>query len=347
MRKNVRVWVAGFLYYSGLVAFFRWLMRRSGPRLIILNYHHSKGDLRHHLLYLRRHYRMLHLDEALGELYSERKNGQGNQRDRRDRRTPLVLTFDDGYHDNYTHAFKFANELQVPITIFLIPGYMDSRDFFWWGEGERLVKCAQVDQIILDERVYSLGQTADRSALTKVIDSRLRFARSVAEREAFLKMVRSLLAVQPANDTMGHDGDVPLSWAEAMKMQESGWVSFGAHTMHHPVLAYLDDPTEVRSEILSCREVLEQRLGKSIRTFAYPIGKTEHISDDAVDAVKESGYSWAVTTTRGVATPASDPYRLERVLGDASRHWLLMAAETSGLWHKLSPLWKPFIKDDE
>lgn len=343
MRKNVRVWVAAFLYYSGLVALFRWLMRRSGPRLIILNYHHSKGDLRHHLLYLRRHYRMLHLDEALEELYSDRKSVQ------KDQRTPLVLTFDDGYHDNYTYAFKFANELQVPITIFLVPGYMDSGDFFWWGEGVRMVKCAQVDRVTLDDHVYQLGREADRSALTKVIDSRLRFARSVAERETFLKMIRQLLAVQTANDLIEYEDnvDLPLSWTEAIKMQESGWVSFGGHTMHHPVLAYLDDPTEVQSEILSCREILEHRLGKPIRTFAYPIGKTEHISDDAVRAVEESGFLWAVTTTRGIATPASDPYRIERVLGDVSRHWLLMAAETSGLWHRLSPLWKSFIKDDE
>ncbi len=345
MRKNARVWVAAFLYYSGLVALFRWLMRRAGPRLIILNYHRSKGDLRRHLLYLRRHYRMLHLDEALEELYMGRKSVQQKQ----DRRTPLVLTFDDGYHDNYTYAFKFVNELHVPITIFVVPGYMDSGDFFWWGEGLRLVKCAQVDQVTLDDRVYQLGKATDRSLLTKLIDSRLRFARSVAERETFLKMIRALLAVQPLNDSIGYEGDVdlPLSWAEAMKMQESGWVSFGAHTMHHPVLAYLDDQDELRSEIVSCRAVLEQRLGKPIRTFAYPIGRTEHIGEDAVNAVKEAGYLWAVTTMRGVATPTSDPYRIERVLGDASRHWLLMAAETSGLWHKISPLWKSFIKDDE
>jgi peptidoglycan/xylan/chitin deacetylase (PgdA/CDA1 family) len=284
---------------------------------------------------------MLHLDEALEELYTGRKKSP------HDRRTPLVLTFDDGYHDNYTYAFKFASELQVPITIFLIPGYMDSGDFFWWGEGERLVKYAGVDQVTLDDRVYRLTQADDKAALTKLIDSSLRFAHSVVEREAFLKMIRQLLAVPSTNDWVDGVVDLPLSWAEAIKMQESGWVSFGAHTMNHPVLAYLSDPAEVRSEIMSCREVLEQRLGRSIRTFAYPIGRTEHIGDEAVSTVKEAGYQWAVTTMRGVVTPASDPLRMERILGDVTRHWLLMAAETSGLWYKLSPLWKSFIKDDE
>ncbi len=81
------------------------------------DYHLANGgDLRRHLLYLRRHYRVLHLEAGLEELCTPNKGGP----QRRDRRTPLVLTFDDGYHDNYTHGYKLACELEVPITIFLV-----------------------------------------------------------------------------------------------------------------------------------------------------------------------------------------------------------------------------------
>src|SRR5437763_2377352 len=105
MRKQVGVLVAGCFYYSGLVKLANRRMQRSGQRLIILNYHRANGgDLRRHLLYLRRNYRMLHLEEALQELYMpcqesvEAEGGTGNGGPvRRDRRTLLVLTFDDGY----------------------------------------------------------------------------------------------------------------------------------------------------------------------------------------------------------------------------------------------------------
>jgi len=101
MRRQIGVFIAACFYYSGLVKLARWWTRRSGPRLIVLNYHRaSGGDLRHHLLYLRRHYRMLHLEEALEELYTPSRVGK----DRGDLRTPLALAFDDGYRDNYTHA---------------------------------------------------------------------------------------------------------------------------------------------------------------------------------------------------------------------------------------------------
>src|SRR5881275_2107020 len=136
MRKRLGIVAAACFYYSGLVKLARWWGQRSGRRLIILTYHRaSGGDLRNHLLYLRRHYRMLHLEEALEELYTPLQEGTKP----RDRRTPLVLTFDDGYRDNYTHAFALARELQVPITVFLILGYVESGDYFWWQEGQRLV----------------------------------------------------------------------------------------------------------------------------------------------------------------------------------------------------------------
>ena len=302
----------------------------------ILTYHRASGggDLRHHLLYLRRHYRMLHLEEALEELYTPSKDGE----DRCGRRTPLVLAFDDGYRDTYTRAFALACELQIPITIFLIPGYVESGDYFWWQEGKRLAQHSQVDEVKVEAHAHQLDQPEERNRLAQTIDAQLRHAGSVAEREAFLTAVREALAV-PSSSAV-EEATLPLTWAEIREMDRSGWVSFGAHTMHHPILAYLSDPVEVQREVGECRTVLEQQLGHPVRTFAYPVGKPEHIGDAALRAVREAGYDWAVTTIYGTNTPQSNPRQLRRVAGDVTRHWLVMAAEASGLWKLLSSLWK-------
>ena len=115
-------------------------------------------------------------------------------------------------------------------------------------------------------------------------------------------------------------------------MEESGWVSFGAHTMHHPVLSYLADPAEVQGEVEQCRAILEQRLGHRVRTFAYPIGQPQHIGSNAIRAVHQAGYDWALTTVYGFNTPRRDPYLLRRVEVDVNQHWLVLAAEAAGLW---------------
>ena len=336
MRQRIGVVLAAFLYYSGLIKLARWHAQRLEPRLVILNYHEaSGGNLRRHLRYLSRHYRMLHLEDALEELYgSSDKREQGS-----DRRPPLVLTFDDGYRDNYTLAFPLAREFQVPITIFLIPGYIESGKPFWWLEGERLVRGARAAKVTVEGRMNHLDRSGDRRELAQVIDHHLRSARSVREREEFLASIANELLV-PSSTDAEDEARLPLTWTQVHEMEKSGWVSFGAHTRHHPVLANLTDPAEVREEVGACRAVLERQLGQAVRTFAYPVGRAEHIGEEAVKAVREAGYCWAVTTVGGVCTLQDDPYLLRRVLGEVNRHWIVMAAETSGIWQVLARMWK-------
>jgi peptidoglycan/xylan/chitin deacetylase (PgdA/CDA1 family) len=334
MRKRILTFIAACFYYSGLIKLARWWIRRSGPHLVILNYHQATGgDLRRHLLYLRRHYRILHLEEALEELYMPSKHGKqvGN------RRIPLVLTFDDGYHDNYTHGLALARELQIPFTIFLVSGYVENGDYFWWREANRLVSHTQMREATIEGCTYQLDQPKERNRLAEVILTRLGQATSVVEREEFLRVVRQALPVPPSVASQKKSA-LPLKWAEVREMEESGWVSFGAHTMHHPILNYLTDPTEVQHEVEECRTTLEQQLGHPVRTFAYPIGQLQYIGDNAIRAVQKAGYEWALTTLYGFNTPRSDPHLLQRIEVDVSQHWLVMAAETAGLWGLVSRL---------
>ena len=336
MRERLRIFVAGCFYYSGLVKFALWWAQRLKPGLTILTYHQATDlDLRRHLLFLRQHYRILPLEEALEELYTPPME----EKPVRDRRRPLVLTFDDGYYDNYTCAFKLARELRVPITIFLIPGYIESGDPFWFIERKSLVQRAQVDKVVMEGRTYHLRHPEEQDLLTNTINTQLRYATSVAEREAFLVMARKALDVSPSvseEDKLAR----PLTWAEVREMDESAWVSFGAHTMHHPVLGYLADPAEVQYEVSECRTVLEQRLGHPVTTFAYPVGKAEHIGDEGLRAAKAAGYKWAFTTIQKINSPQTDPFLLGRIYLNAN--WLIMASQLAGLFPILPRLKKKF-----
>jgi len=341
MRKRILIGVAGIFYYSGLVALARWWNRRTGRRLMILTYHRAMGgNLRQHLLYLRRHYRILHVEAALEELYAGRKSGQRSS----DTRTPLILTFDDGYRDNYTHGFALARELMVPLTIYLVPGYIESGENFWWVESERIVKRAQVREVEVEGRTYHLDNAEERTALSVLLDVRSRHAHSIAERESFLAEVREKLAV-PATVLEEETPAMPLTWEQVREMDASGWISFGAHTLNHPILAAISDPMELRQQIAECRTGLEQHLGRPVRSFAYPIGQMQHISDEVLCTVREAGYKWAVTTNYGYNTPADNPYLLKRAEADIDQHWLVVAAEAAGLWGFVARLrWIPFIR---
>lgn len=343
MRKRILIAIAGCFYYSGLVVLARWWMQRAGRRVVILNYHTAAGgNFLPHILYLRRHYHIIPVETALTELYQT----QPAQFPQSKRRTPLVITLDDGYTDNFTYAKEIACDYCVPLSIYLIPGYIGSGKRFWWLEGKSMARRARKVQVTLEQRNFQLQQEEARGELAQFIDQRARHAASVVERETFLTTMRDLLDLSPQADARDRDWErFPLDWEQVLAMDKSGWISFGAHTMNHPILSYVADPEEIRHEVSVCRHVLERKLGHPIRTFAYPVGQAQHIDDSVVQAVKDAGYDWALTTTYGINTPACDPYRLFRIEADIDQHWLVVAAEAAGLWGFFSRLrWLPFIR---
>lgn len=329
MDKRLRLYISACFYYSGLVSLVRWWTQRSTPRLTILYYHQaSGGDLRRHLLYLRRHYRILDLEKALEELYTPAKKAIQPQ----DQRSLLALTFDDGYSDNYTHAFPLSCELQIPITIFLIPGYMEHGNAFWWST--RLLRLAHVDHVTLAGNTYHLENLEERQTLAQVIDTSFSQCATASEREQFLIHLHKMLAV--STSVTFKEEPVPLlTWAQVHEMQESGWVSFGSHTVHHPDLGSLLDPSAVQHEVAACRTMLEQQLAQPVHSFAYPFGS---IGEHGADAVKQANYHWAVTTIPGTNTCQSISYLLRRRNIGVTKHWLVMAAEVVGIWEFFSRL---------
>lgn len=329
LRRHLEVALAAVLYYSGLVGFSRFLNNERQKCLVIFCYHRaSGGDLQAHVSYLRRHYRICHLDQALEELYTPEMPPNGIPRDPRPN---LVLTFDDGYADNYTHAADLATTMQAPMTIFLVPGHVESGKRFWWDEATYIPEHATVNQAYIGGQLYQVHDARDRAQLAKFIEHTSRYAPSVADREVFLAEARAALEVTQESEAEERS-DLLLTWDEVYTMEDSTWVSFGAHTMNYPVLANLHDPREVFYEIDESRAVLIEHLSRPVRTFAYPVGGKRNIGKPALQAVRAAGFTWAVTCLPGFNTPRTKPYMLHRFVVDVDQHWLLVAAKASGIW---------------
>ena len=49
----------------------------------------------------------------------------------------VCVTFDDGYHDNYTIAYPMLKHLGVPFTVYVTTGFIDNKQEMWWYPEER------------------------------------------------------------------------------------------------------------------------------------------------------------------------------------------------------------------
>src|SRR5262249_33535790 len=92
-----------------------------------------------------------------------------------------------------------------------------------------------------------------------------------------------------------------MAWDQGRELARHG-VSFGCHTMTHPILTNLP-AAQIESELRLSRSVIEQHLESECRTFAYPNGDFDARS---IDALKAQGFDAACTQQFGANRPGAD-----------------------------------------
>ena len=112
-------------------------------------------------------------------------------------------------------------------------------------------------------------------------------------------------------------------------MQDGG-IEFGGHTVTHPILSQL--PSELqKSEIVTCRQRIEQETGVPPVSFAYPNGSIKDYTKETTKIVRQAGYLAACTTRKGSNPPGCDRFALRRIGVGSDPTWVL-EARLSGLF---------------
>jgi peptidoglycan/xylan/chitin deacetylase (PgdA/CDA1 family) len=90
---------------------------------------------------------------------------------------------------------------------------------------------------------------------------------------------------------------VPMDWDDLKYLIETGH-TIGAHTRKHVRLASVNDVAQLKDEIINVADVLGEKLGVPIDNLAFPFGKVDDIS---VQALKIAGdrYKYIFSGVRG------------------------------------------------
>jgi len=315
--------LAGALHHTGALGALRRLSRSfevetrrgkrlrrvDGTRYAILCYHRVGTEgvplfsklppevFEAQMCFLRQQYRVVSLEQLYSELRDPTLRGQS-----------VAVTFDDGYADTYHHAFPILRRYQIPATVFVIVGSIESGEVAWYDKTFLALKVfpGASLEIELDHiRRFTLDSPAARMHTAMQINNWLRTVSDRRRREFCAAFERRFALPKAA--LAGR----MLNWAQVREMQDAG-IAFGSHTMNHPAVSLLDG-AEAEEELRLSRHLLEERLGSPAPDFAFPFGKPADCGPYASAQLAAYGYRMAVTTSYGLNTPDANPYALRRI----------------------------------
>lgn len=225
-----------------------------------------------------------------------------------------LITFDDGYVDNYTKAFPILEQNQVSATFFLATNFINNVEIPWWDKIAYLLRNTKVNQIKLNNWPKSISLYKENIAtdIKQVLD-----AVKVNNGQAIEDILEELEEkLQIGSTDFVNKEPLFMTWDMAREMKKAG-MDFGSQTCSHRIMSHLSR-SEQEHEAKTSKDIIEKELGDSICAFAYPVGGKDSFTPETINIIKQH-YELSFSFISGINTSKSiDKFCIERVSVDGN-----------------------------
>lgn len=305
-RTGKRERLARVLEHAGVLGLLlgaRQLVRH--PWLSVLTYHRiaelgdpaalddgvvdaTPAQLDGQLAALKEHYTFVGADDVVGWLHGRPLPAN-----------PLLITFDDGYLECETTALPILRRHGARALFFLPTAYLDERRMFWWDKIVWLLGRATAPTVELTvPRPITLDVGRDRAGAIQVVLELVKRVRALDLPRLLADLERACgVALDAATERKLVDQTL-MTWEQVRRLVAAG-NDVGSHTVTHRVLQTLA-PGDLTAELAGSRARLEEIVGRSVRTIAYPVGFPITGEPTLVAAVRDAGYLAGFTNASGL-----------------------------------------------
>lgn len=217
-----------------------------------------------------------------------------------------VITFDDGYEDNYTYAYPILKKLGIPFTIYVSVNLVNDRAPIWNYPLiiERIIK--KNSELNINESRYECETDEQKDDVFKQLKGVLFSLPYEHLQEDFKRIFAEYLTddVFPKNT---------LKWEQIEELAKDPLCTIGSHTMSHCRLIIKDEGS-LQYELGESKRILEQHIGKPVENLSYPYGWKYDVSAEASAFAQKVGYKTALRSFGGpVRKQDNDLFNIKRI----------------------------------
>lgn len=217
----------------------------------------------------------------------------------------VILTFDDGYADNYIHALPILEKHGTQALFYITTSKLNTNEMLWWDALEYIFfKVAEIPvslSITINGKGYAFDTThGNKARIYKQLHPLIKYTH-YRERDRVMKILFDWAKIR---EVKNEDYRL-LTHHELKTMAQSSSCIIGAHTVDHPVLSKLSFD-EQYEQMMSSKNKLEELTGKHIIHFSYPFGSKVDYNNNSIKACEQAGFDmvtsnfeWQVHTYTG------------------------------------------------
>jgi peptidoglycan/xylan/chitin deacetylase (PgdA/CDA1 family) len=218
---------------------------------------------------------------------------------------PVAFTMDDGFEDQASLAAPVFTEFNCPVTIFLITGMLDGQLWPWFCQVEYLLEHSKETIIHLEfpagKQTFELDTPEKTRRSTGHILQAIKKMDWNAVPDILAALADATQVEIPASLPAAYK---PISWDQARDLEKQG-ITFGPHTISHPILSRVDD-RQADQEIRGSWQRLREELSSPSKVFCYPNGRLCDFGKREIELVRTIGLLGALSTVPDYAGNGDD-----------------------------------------
>ena len=228
----------------------------------------------------------------------------------------LIITFDDGYIDNYEVAYPLLEKHGLTAVMFVTAGYMGVRKLFWWDRLAYVAKTAKRPAASIEEPIRLAVDLDSFTARQDAARHLIHTAKTLSERdkETFIRRLAERFEVEIDERAFA----TTMGWNDLRTMSAAG-IEIGAHSVSHPIFSNVDSGLLAR-EVSESKALIEKELGLEVISFGSP-GRGRIPADAKArfektlrGLIAESGYAFSTMYHWGLVYESEfDPYGIRRI----------------------------------
>lgn len=196
----------------------------------------------------------------------------------------VLITFDDGYADNYSLALPVLKKHAVPAVFFVPSKMIEDRELGWWDLISWTIKRTSKNSLSWGDKSFRFPE--EKSAAISYFHKKMQLEKYEATRSLVAELAERLGVELPNKEARDRE---LMTWAQLREAANAG-VTIASHTHSHRVLATLDEKSQ-REELATSKAFIEEKIGMPVRSIAYPVGGYRHFTETTRKVARDAGYA--------------------------------------------------------